>query len=243
MTLMSRKLQVTCNMNLRHAISTLAALLFSAFSLQAQIYYTTGHGDIGVGYDPADQAFEPHWHLGEEVEYEPAEVIAVVQATASSPSGLSSAIGVGDGTNIWVAGSSARQPNLGFATEELDPSDWDGAITLALTGWSGPGEFALYTTNLSGTSVVDVYLSTFDPGSTFGANSFELLPGDHQHFNFGFTTPGHYEFEFTWTGTHVTDGVVTSSGTFGFDVVPEPATSVLLFLGMATLAASRRYRS
>ncbi len=27
---------------------------------------------------------------------------------------------------------------------------------------------------------------------------FDLLPGDHQHFTFfGFTTPGHYEFEFT----------------------------------------------
>ena len=230
-------------MKLRHVIPTFAALLFSALSTQAQVYYTTGHGDIGVGYDPTEQAFEPHWHLGEEDEYAPGEVIAMVHATASSPSGLSSAIGVGDGTSIWVAGSSARQPNVGFATEELDPTGWDGAITLTLSGWTGPGEFALYTTNLSGTSVVDVYFSTFNPGSTFGANSFELLPGDHQHFNFGFTAPGHYEFEFTWTGTHVTDGVVTTSGTFGFDVVPEPATSGLLLLGMGALATARRRRS
>jgi surface-anchored protein len=225
-------------MKLRHAIPALAALLFSALSSQAQIYYTTGHGDIGVGYDPTEQAFEPHWHLGEE--YAPDEVIAVVQSTASSPSGSSSALGVADGTSIWVAGSSARQPNLGFATEELNPSDWDGPITLTLTSWSGPGEFALYTTNLSGASIVDVYFSTFNPGSTFASNSFELLPGDHQHFNFGFTAPGHYEFEFTWTGNHVTDGEITTSGTFGFDVVPEPTTTGLLLIGIAALATRRR---
>lgn len=230
-------------MKLKNAVPLLAALLFSALSLQAQVFYTTGHGDIGVGYDPAEQAFEPHWHLGEDEEYAPNEGVAVIQSAGTSPIGSSSALGVPDGTSIWVAGSSARQPNLGFATEELDPADWDGEITLSLTGWTGPGEFALYTTNLSGSSVVDVYFSTDNPASTFGSNSFGLLPGDHQHFTFGFTTPGHYEFEFTWTGTHVTDGEITTSGSFGFDVVPEPTTSGLLLIGITVVAAARRRRS
>jgi surface-anchored protein len=230
-------------MKLHNAVPLFAALLFSVFSVQAQIFYTTGHGDIGVGYDPSEQAFEPHWHLGEDDEYAPSEVVAVIQSTGSSPAGLSTALGVPDGTSIWVAGSSARQPNLGFATEELDSGDWDGEITLSLTGWTGPGEFALYTTNLSGTSVVDVYFSTDNPASTFGSNSFGLLPGDHQHFTFGFTTPGRYEFEFTWTGTHVTDGVITTSGSFAFDVVPEPATAGLLLIGTIVVAATRHRRA
>jgi surface-anchored protein len=228
-------------------LSHVAFFLTSAFvflsPLQAQIPYTTGHGDIGVGYDSLGKAFDPHWHLGEDEEFAPHEVEAVVYSTGASPLGLASALGVADGTEIGVAGSSAHQPNLGFATEELDPADWDGMITLSLTGWSGPGQFALYTTNMSGTAVVDVYFSTFNPSSSFGANSFELFPGDHQHFAFGFTAPGYYALELTWTGTHVTDGVITTSATFGFDVVPEPASASLLLLGAAVLVTTRRRRS
>lgn len=229
-------------MNTRHVVLLLSSALLPILPLKAQIPYSTGHGDIGVGYDPLEQSFEPHWHLGADDEYAPDEAVAIVQSSAGSPLGSAPALGVADGTMIWLAGSSAHQPNLGFATEELDPDDWNGTITLSLTGWSGPGEFALYTTNMSGTSIVDVYFSTFNPASTFGANSFELFPGDHQHFLFGFTTPGQYELQFTWTGTHVTDGVITTSGSFGFDVVPEPTAAALLLLGGAALISSRRRR-
>lgn len=228
-------------------ISHVAFLFTAAFSffssLQAQIPYTTGHGDIGVGYDTQENAFDPHWHLGEDEEFAPHEVFAVVSSTTPSPLGLATALGVADGTQIGIAGSSVHQPNLGFSTEELDPSDWDGPITLSLTDWSGPGQFALYTTNMSGSTVVDVYFSTLHPGSTFGGNSFELLAGDHQHFAFGFTMPGYYEFEFSWTGTHVVDGVITSSASFGFNVVPEPTTAGLLLLGTVVLATARRRRA
>jgi surface-anchored protein len=225
-----------------YAALLLSFVLFSSL-LSAQVPYTTGHGDIGVGYDAGEQAFEPHWHLGEDVEYAPEGAVAIIPSSAASPFGLAPALGVADGTEIRIAGSSAHQPNLGFATEELDPAEWAGPITLSLTDWSGTGEFALYTTNLSGTTVVDIYLSTFNPASTFGANGFELFPGDHQHFAFGFTAPGHYELEFTWTGSHVADGVITTSGRFAFDVVPEPATTGLALLAAAALFTTRRRRS
>lgn len=223
-------------------LSILAVFASAALgSLHAQTLYTTGHGDIGVGYDPTELAFEPHWHLSvpEDAEYAPDEAVAVIQSSAASPTGSAGALGVADGTTVWLAGSSAHQPNLGFATEELDPADWDGNITLSLTGWSGPGEFALYTTNMTGTAVVDVYLSTFNPAATFGGNSFEMFPGDHEHFTLGFTAPGHYELEFTWTGTHVTDGVITTTATFGFDVVPEPTSVAMIAFG-AVLVLNRR---
>ncbi|MGF1678728.1 MAG: hypothetical protein ACFCUX_06000 [Candidatus Methylacidiphilales bacterium] len=75
----------------------------------AQAIYTSGHGDIGVGYDSVNEAFEPHWHMdagavidgsplvaGEE--YEPDALMARASATRTSPTGLSNILGVSDGT-------------------------------------------------------------------------------------------------------------------------------------------------
>lgn len=210
-----------------------AALAITARDTQAQTLFTSGHGDIGVGYEAG--AFDPHWHLDDLGEFAPDEARAVVQSLRPSPSGLSLAIGVADGTDILVAGSSANQPNLGLSTEELEPSDWeDGQIAFSLTSWTGPGEFALYTTNGAGTVVTDIYLSTFSAASTLDNNSFALFAGDHLHFAFGFTLPGNYELEFTWSGTHLADGFKMGSATFGFTAVPEP--SVYVLLGIAASA-------
>lgn len=222
----------------------------------AQAVYTSGHGDIGVGYNAVDEAFEPHWHLGAgavvdgspltvDEEYEPGDLIARTSATRPSPNGLSSIIGVADGTSIFAAGSSTYQPNLGFAVEELSPADWAGNITIKLTGWSLPSStanFALYTTNLAGTTVVDRIFSTFAPGATDASNSFTMTPGDHLHFQWGFTELGDYNFTFEWSGTHVTDGLITTSASYTLSVVPEPSTWALLAIGLGVLLGAGRAR-
>lgn len=221
----------------------------------AQNYYTSGHADVGVGYDADTKEFEPHWHLGSnavvngvpvgvDTEFEPEDLIGVVQATRLSPSGLSSTLGVADGTLIFAAGSSTYQPNLGFGVEELDSDDWVGAITLTLIDWDLPSgaDFALYTTNIGGTSVVDRLFSTYAPGSTDLGNSFTMTPGDHAHFQWGFTTLGTYTFEFQWSGTHVDDGLITTTASYTFDVVPEPSSALLLGVGGLGLWALRRRR-
>ena len=235
------------------AVGVAAVLAFTS-PLGAQAIYSSGHGDIGVGYDAGE--FEPHWHLhagaivdgsplAADGEYAPIDLNAHGQATRTSPNGLSSTIGVADGTTIYALGSSAYQPNLGFGVEELVDTDWSGSITLTLSGWtlpSGSAEFALYTTNLAGTTVVDKVFSTFAPGATDFSNSFTMTPGDHVHFQWGFTELGTYTFDLTWSGTHVGDGAISTTESFTVQVVPEPSTFALLGLGGAIGAWALRRR-
>ena len=225
----------------------------AAVSAHGQSAYTSGHGDIGLAYEGG--AFEPHWHIGGgatvdgsplafEEEYEPDDLYAQTEATRFSPTGLSAGLGVADGTEIFVLGSSTYQPNLGFAVEELDFSDWVGDITLTLTDWTLPtdGELAIYTTNLSGSTVSDIAFSTYDSGATVFGNSIALTPGDHVHFQWGLTVAGQYDLEFTWSGTHVTDGFQTASQVFSVNAVPEPASFALIFGVVVAGVASRRRR-
>lgn len=243
---MNRKLQITCSI-------FSAALLALSATANAQLLYSSGHGDLGIAYE--DGELIPHWHIDTGIlpqeEYEPGEVRAVVGGQRSSPAGSESVLGVSSGSSIYVAGSTAFQPNLGFGSEELNPDDWQplsafGQINIELTGFSGPGAFALYTANSSGTAFTDTFLSTFNPSSTVGgingSNSFEIFAGDHQHFTLAFTAPGYYEITLTWSGINETDGFKEASGTFGFNVgaVPEPSTYALLGIGAASILWLRR---
>lgn len=234
--------------------SSLVILFSPVAGLHAQVY-TAGHGDIGAAYDVINKEFEPHWHLhsgavvdgtplGADAEFAPGDLIARTAATRNSPNGLSNILGVPDGTVIYAAGSSTYQPNLGFGVEELVPGDWTGDITLTLSGFSIPSgaQFALYTTNLAGTTVVDRIFSTFAPGSTDFSNSFTLTPGDHIHFQWGFTDQGSYTFDLTWSGTNVNDGFISTQESFSVQVVPEPSTAVLLSFGTLGVLALRRRR-
>ncbi|GAB4241726.1 MAG: hypothetical protein OHK005_04980 [Candidatus Methylacidiphilales bacterium] len=230
------------------SLLTAATALALPVSSWSQSIYTSGHGDIGVGYDSITQEFEPHWHLevgavvdgnplAADTEYEPANLIARTSSTRTSPTGLNSILGVADGSTIYAMGSATYQPNLGFGAEELNPVDWIGNITVTLTSWTIPlvAEAALYTTNIAGTTVVDRIFSTYAPGATDSGNTFTIVPGDHLHFQWAFTHIGTYDFTLTWSGTHVSDGLITTSATYTMDVIPEPSTYALLLLGLGVL--------
>jgi len=245
----------------------IAVILASGLSLtsaDAQSVYTSGHTDLGIGYE--DGALVPHWHLdagnivdgsplAEESEFAPEELVARFLTTRASASGSADYLGVPTGTTLYMGGPSvAWQPYLGFGSEELDPGDWSTPIKITLTGWTAPdgGEFSLYTTSLNGTSTVDIFLSTFDPSVAnidgVDANAFNLPVGGHEHYTFGFTQEGYYTLTLQFSGTHATDGFKTASGTFGFligpnAVVPEPSTSGLLIaVGLAFLVFFRKSR-
>ncbi|MFA7235114.1 MAG: PEP-CTERM sorting domain-containing protein [Terrimicrobiaceae bacterium] len=237
-----------------HLLLAVVSVLAFSLSARAAAIYTSGHGDIGLAYE--DGELDPHWHLhggavvdgeaiGEDAEYAPSDAIALTSATRMSPSGLSSIIGVADGSLIYTAGSSAYQPNLGFGVEELVDTDWSTPITLTLSAWilpSSTAEFALYTTNLAGISVVDWIFSTYVPGSTDFSNSFTMTPGDHIHFQWGFTEPGTYTFDLTWSGTHAVDGPLSITESFSVQVVPEPSTVAMLGLGVSGLLVALKRR-
>lgn len=242
-------------------LHVIALILAASATLSAQSIYTSGHGDIGLEY--ADGVFVPHWHLddgavvdgvalpdngGEGYEYESGDLIAQVASMRNSASNSSTYLGVATGTPIYVAGLLAYQPYLGFGTEELNPLEWTGDITVTMTGFTTPdgGNFALYTTNSGGTTTVDVSLSTYDPSSAnswgIGNNAFLIGVGGHDHYQFGFTTPGAYSITLQFTGTNNVDGVVSGSGTFNFNAVPEPSTYALIGLALGLILLVRRHR-
>lgn len=247
------------------AVFLVAALLVGGGRARAEAVYTAGHADIGVGYIAADKQFDPHWHThaGATVdgvvttvdgEYEPATMRAQTYAQRLTPSGgggLAALLGVPNGTRISVMGSTTFQPNLGFGTEELNPADWTTPITIrfnpgASTLPSG-GAFGLYTTNVAGTNVVDRFFSSVDANATDFGNTLQLNPGDHAHYQWGFTQQGTYDLNFTWTGTHVSDGPISTSATFRIQAVPEPSTLALVGIAggaiVAGLVRRRRRRA
>lgn len=234
---------------------TLVAVAFgiglaAASPTRAAGVLTSGHTDIGVGYVGGE--FEPHWHthVGAVVdgvvqtadgEYGPADLIAQTTATRLTPSGgggLSGLLGVPDGTQVWVMGSSTYQPNVGFGTEELNPADWSGPITITFNSGSstlpGGAAFGLYTTNVAGTNVVDRFFSSVSGTATDAGNTISLNAGDHAHYQWAFTLQGVYDLNFIWSGTHVTDGFKSSSATFSVQAVPEPSTLAMLAVGGGT---------
>lgn len=240
--------------------------------------YTAGHGDLGFAYedgewDPHIHLEGPGVVLGGvtqsndfDEEFQPDEIwIEVPNSTvrdrpANVPSIIDwSDIGVGEGELFWTlpeASSGAggfnatdlQAPFLGHATEELDPSDWSGDITLEIidvTSPSGSGTYSLFNGLLAPLFTASV---TDDAGGDIAnasGDTFTLAPGIHNHFNIGFTEPGHWEVTYQVSGDHVDDGFVSDTGTFEFRVVPEPATISLMVSGCALLivGAIRRRRN
>jgi surface-anchored protein len=150
-------------------------------------------------------------------------------------------LGTAPGERMWLLpfdsadASFYGTPFLGIAAEEIgSPSQWVGAITFKMTGFTGPGEVSVFTG--AGTRRWD----TAD--GSFANDSLNIGAGGHGHFNWAFTAPGIYEVQVEVSGTNSIHGAVSGSGLLMFQVVPEPSSLLLLVLGGASLVWRGRRR-
>ena len=224
-----------------HWITAGFTLILSA---QSQTFISSGHVDIGIGYE--DKAFDLHVHQEEPLdqEFAPGEaVFAVGPASAGvSPGGAYVSFLGAAGTPVWILPTAEKEqlPFLGFGTEELTAADWSGNISLSLKAISGPGTFSIW--GVSGFGAPELKMSSVNG---IGADDRLLLvPGSHGHFNVGFSAPGDYRVTLEASGNHLIDGLRSSDpATYRFQVVPEPSTWALALtgVGVSALAFHRRW--
>ncbi|MFP4156588.1 MAG: choice-of-anchor M domain-containing protein [Opitutales bacterium] len=234
--------------------------LLVAHAANAQLW-TSGHGDIGVALHDEGSGPEFHLHthlhsgavvdgspLAADEEYDAGSITInvplITKTSAPSDPALTAGTGAASGEDLWVLPQnnpgSDPIPFLGIATEELEPADWSSDITFTLgtvTSPSGTGDFSIWQPD--GVGGFDFSFSTEN-----GSNTFDQAAGVHDHFNYGFTEAGTWQVEITASGTHLTEGSLTDTQTFSFNVVPEPSSFAAL-AGMAALgfAAARRRHS
>lgn len=235
------------------AITTLLTLAATGTLTHAAALYTAGHGDIGIAYEAG--ALEPHVHIHDGsivngipvnnppdgAEFAPDEVVIFVSnPSVARPSGASwDFLGTPSGNPVWFLPQTEdpAKPWLGIASEELNPLEWTGPLTITLTGFSGPGHFSLYNTDAFGTPTVRMASSD----GLSGADALSHTAGSHFHSNYAFTAPGMYDVTFLISGTHAVDGAVSASATYTFGVtVPEPGSAVLGLLAGSMLLRRRR---
>lgn len=204
--------------------------------------WTSGHGDIGVAYHDGELEVHLHLHEGavvdgtmleDDLEPDPATTLIAVSnaAIVTSTEELEAGTGVHEGENLWVlpATNRAGLPFLGLGAEELDPADWTGDIRLSLAGVSSPsgtGHFAVYQAD--GLGGYDFAMSTALGGIT-AADHADLSAGAHDHYAFSFSEEGVWKVTFVASGTHVTEGELTSEPvTFTFVVGGSSAGAISL---------------
>lgn len=226
-------------MKLKHILIPILGLPFAA---QAASVLTGGHADApGFGY--VGGAFEPHIHVSagaiidgvailSEAEFEPDELLIAVPASSTATIASTTYYLLPEGHE---AAEDAGAPHIGFGLEELTDTDWvGGTVTITLLNFTGPGNFLLWQDD--GVGGQNIFLDTANSDY-----SFTVAAGSHSHFNWGFTDNSMYDLEFQISGTHVTDGFQSASGTYTY-MVPEPSSAILGLTGAALLFRRKRAR-
>lgn len=200
----------------------------SAVAVDAQSVIATGHTDIGIGYEGGAWDLHVHKELPEpEEEFEPGDAVLQVKLGARTviPDNPALSFLGTAGDTVWVLPKDA-DPNqllfLGIGTEELDPADWTGPLTLHLRAVQGPGEFFIWDVDSLGQPVV--LMNSRDGVSA--VDQLSVQAGSHGHYNYGFTTPGTYRVTVAASGTRKDTGFSTSSdATYTFRVEPAVLTT------------------
>jgi|LakMenEpi03Aug12_release.lakeMendotaPanAssembly.Ray.scaffolds.fasta_scaffold114754_4 surface-anchored protein len=228
-----------------------ASLLLIATSTHAASTYTGGHADLGIAHE-AGVGFDLHIHfhtgaiidgvpLVADDEFDPADIVTTTSTSSARPAGAGfDFIGTSAGSPIFTLPEieSLGIPFLGIGSEELDPLEWT-SLSIRLTGVvaSNGGHFSLWKDDGFGGATVFMQSSN---GFDIFTDTLALTAGDHEHFNWTFSTWGNYELTFEVSGIHSVDGLVTGQSSYFFQAIPEPSRALLLMIGLTGTFFRRR---
>lgn len=195
------------------AIGAAAALLFSG-TAQALTTVSSGHVDVlALAYDDAANKLDLNVELADGSTVEPADVLFDVHSAHQTTTTSATACRWDAGTN-WIIPRTSTAGKLwaGWNTDGLNRDDFGGSVTADLVSYTAPtgGQVSVYDAT---TGVTRLHTDpTCDDGTI-------AVSETHHHPTWVFTEPGTYTLTFQLTGTHTTDGPVTSDQvTYTFDV-------------------------
>lgn len=218
------------------------------------IEWTSGHGDIGIAYEEGQWDLHIHSegaviggvsYLDDEFEAGEVRIRVPEQLQFTRPAGRRwNQVGVSGGSTFWLLPQTevAGAPFVGISTEEIAPGVFLGnEISLRLSGVTSPsglGVFSLFQTDFFGEP-------SFLMSSADGIDAGDVLTlsvDGHFHANLAFSEPGLWAITFEASGDHSFDGIVAKTGTYYFNVVPEPATAALMVVAAGALIRRRSLR-
>lgn len=233
------------------------------------VNYTGGHADIGIEYDTIGGSFEFEAHAGEggsqvtldgyqaatEDFFEPTDFTIFVPQRSGQTFFNNQTIpelSLTNGDPIWylplVNYSDPTIPFFGLSTEELGDAVGAGFFIGETVTWtigtvtspSGTGTFTMWDD--SGANDI-FWVNSSNAGLTALNNDFPQALGEHSHLNMGFSELGTWTVEFVASAERVSDSAtITGSGTYTFQVIPEPSTYGLMFGAAALMIAIVRRR-